>query len=98
MILKLFPERFLMPPSTPGKLKVLCVNACGFVHVTVGARGSGRRAAAPDPLELKIKTFTGSPMWVSGTEFRFPGRAVCTLNHKAISPAPGNIYFKKKRK
>jgi hypothetical protein len=37
-------------------------------------------------------------MWLLGFELGTFGRAVGTLNHRAISPAPRPCLFKKKKK
>ena len=45
-----------------------------------------------DLLEVEFQAVEGCPVWVWGTEFSFSARAVCALDHWAISPAPKNYF------
>ena len=47
-----------------------------------------RPGEALDLLELELQSAVSHLMWGLGTELKSSGRAVCTLNSGAISPAP----------
>lgn len=64
----------------------MCVEY-GVMHVSAGTTESRRGCWIP--LELGLQTVVSCPMWLQGSSVR----ALCTINHCAISSAPIYLDF-----